>query len=149
MQSRGGNTSQLLCFSIQGDANIHVVVYRLPRAQPGNRGSIERRPVGEALVVEDQGFTQQGPQVKLGHLEGHAFGCLLISTIRHCCPEKAIYYFIKKQNKRDRTLSVRCYSVLKIGKSGNFGCRLLLHAYCSSPLAFPSPFPGFPGVPAF
>ena len=53
IQSRGGNTSQLLCFSIQGDANIHIVVYRLPGAQPGNRGSIERRPVGEVLVVEN------------------------------------------------------------------------------------------------
>lgn len=103
MQSRGGNTSQLLCFSIQGDANIHIVVYRLPGAQPGNRGSIERRPIGEALVVEDQGFTQQGPQVKLGHLEGHAFGCLFISTIGHCCPEKGIYYFIKKKKQNRRT----------------------------------------------
>lgn len=92
MQSRGGNTSQLLCFSIQGDANIHVVVYRLPGAQPGDRGSIERRPVGEVLVIEDQGFTQQGPQVKLGHLESHAFGGLLISTIRHCCPEKGTHF---------------------------------------------------------
>lgn len=115
MQSRGGNTSQLLCFSIQGDANIHVVVCMLPGAQPGNRGSIERRPIGEVLVVEDQGFTQQGSQVKLGHLEGHSFGCLLISTIRHCCPEKGTHYFIKNQNKRSRAFSVRCYSVLKMG----------------------------------
>lgn len=87
MHMTGGGTSQLLCLSIQGDTNIHVVVYMLPRAQPGNRGSIERRPVGEVLVVEDQGFTQQRPQVKLGHLEGHAFGGLLISTVGHCCPD--------------------------------------------------------------
>lgn len=84
--------SQLLCLSIQGETNIQVVVYRLPRAQPGNRGSIERRPVGEVLVVEDQGFTQQRPQVKLGHLEGHAFGGLLISTIGHCSPVERLIF---------------------------------------------------------
>lgn len=99
VQSRVGNTLQLLCFSIQGDANIHIVVYRLPRTQPGNRGSIERRPIEKTLFVEDQRFTQQGPQVKLGHLESHAFGGLLISTIRHCRPEKEIHHVTKNQSK--------------------------------------------------
>jgi hypothetical protein len=101
LQIRERNTSQLLCFSIQGNANIHIVVYRLPRTQPGNRGSIERRPVGEVLVVEDQGFTQQRPQIKLGHLEGHAFRGLLISTIGHCCPKKRIYDLIKNQSNNN------------------------------------------------
>lgn len=111
----GENASQLLCFSIQGDANIHGVVYRLPRAQPGYRCSIERRPVGEVLVVEDQGFTQQRPQVKLGHLEGHAFGGLLIATVGHCCPGRGTCYIIKNQNKRNSTLPMTYYPILRKG----------------------------------